>query len=127
MKRTIQGLLVTSLLLIGCADSAVDPLATQEKEASPEASRELVEIRDNLTGICGAIEHYGLPVRADVREYVRRQIERISAAATEVAEADPSIRQAATADIEQLASSFESCYPAFSREFSDALEALESS
>lgn len=73
MKRTIQGLLVTSVLLVGCAGSNTDSTRTGLTTESPDSAREIAGIHQNLTGICTAITRYGLPLDGQTRHYLRRR------------------------------------------------------
>ena len=125
MKRTIQGLLVASVMIIGCTSSDTESRPAQPVRNSQLAPVELADIEARLDGICTAMKLHGLPRRPDTRVYLREKIR----ALVSVAMADPELRSTAGStaleSLEKYADAYRGCDPVIADEISEQLETVE--
>lgn len=116
MKRTIQALIVTSLLLVGCANSTVTTIPASAPVSDTMTTREISEVRENLGGICNAILEYGLPLDREIRLYVRGRIDPVSSLARAGSPAESRTMVAARKTLDFLAGEYSKCDPVLARE-----------
>jgi hypothetical protein len=126
VKRAIQGLLVTSILLAGCAGANPEATYVDSTNKSTISPQEVADIRENLLGICKAISEYGMPVDGEVRRWVKRKFDILVSA---VEAADDEETTSPTADrslLIELSEHYERCEPFSARQMKDSLESLGS-
>lgn len=112
MKRTIQGLLVTSVLVVGCGNTAIEQNEIELSGGPTMTHEEMVRSKQNLAGICNAITRYGLPDDRQTRAYVKTKVGAIA----DVAAADSDdLGDTARQVLGELADSYQSCDPGLAR------------
>ena len=125
MKRTIQGLLIASVLIIGCTSSDTESRPAQPVQNSQLTPVELADIETRLEGICIAMKLHGLPRRPDTREYLREKIRVLASLVT----ADPELRSTAGStaleSLEKFADAYRGCDPVIADEIRGQLEMVD--
>lgn len=116
MKRTIQAFLVTSVLLIGCANATVSPVPANAPVSDPMTAGEIREVRENLSGICEAILNDDLPLDREIRAYVRGRTEPVSSLARAGSPVAAATMKEARSTLKYLAGEYSACAPALGRD-----------
>lgn len=125
MKRAIQGLLVTSILLIGCASTTVDTVAPEKRISESVSASELTDTRENLTGICVAMIRYGLPRDDQTRTHIEEKIEWLDETAHEQPELESTEGHTAEETLEMIEGGYRRCDPEVARIIHDKIEELD--
>lgn len=122
MKRTIQGLIVTSLLLFGCGNSTFQAVPVENVASNEATIREIREVTENLTGICRAITHYGLVSDREIKAYVKRKAEGLLERARVGSSYAPEVQAESRRGVDQIIRRYSRCDPAIAEEITQQLE-----
>ena len=111
MKRTIQGVLVASLLIVGCGNSPAETVPADRGASNHLTESEIAEVRENLGGICNAIVQYGLVPDREIHQHIRTRLQPLARAVDVGSQTAPVIRKRARSTILDLATRYRHCDP----------------